>query len=348
MLPRANVQIALHTIATKVGAKIARGDGDFKISALCALDEPKSNALAFSRHSNLRRIKNAESLGALIAPSNATQIDLCAVKNLLLVDDPQAALFSLSKLFYQELPIAAGVSPHAIVDPSVQIGKNVKIGAFCVIGINCTIDDDTVIHPHVVIYGGVKIGKGCTIHAGAIIREGSIIGDYNLIQNGAVIGAEGFGYVLGPSGLQLLPHSGHVILDAHVDVGANTCIDRAALGNTTIGLNTKIDNLAQIGHNVRIGQHSVICGQAGIAGSVTIGDKVVLGGQSGVADHLSIASGARIAGHAGVSQNIEAPGDYAGYPTLPASRWRRASMLMARLPQLLRKLDLQDGRDDKN
>ena len=347
MLARVNAAFSLQAIATKIGAKLVRGDVNFKITALCSLDAPAANALAFSRHSNLGRIKNAAAIGALIAPSNATRIDECAAPNILLVDDPQAAIFSLSNLFYEATQVASGISPHAIVDPSAQLGKNVNVGPFCVIGANCAIADDTTIHPHVVIYAGAKIGKGCTIHSGAVIREGCIVGDYNLIQNGAIIGADGFGYVLGERGLQLMPHSGHVELAAHVDVGANSCIDRAALGTTVIGLNTKIDNLAQIGHNVRVGQHSVICGQVGIAGSATIGEKVVLGGQSGIADHLSIVSGTRIAGHAGVSQSIDVPGDYAGYPTIPASRWRRASVLLARLPEILRKLDLPETKNDE-
>lgn len=342
MLPRANAVYTVQELATKIGAKLVRGSADFKITALCSLDAPIATAAAFSRHPNLRRIKTAAQLGALIAPSAATHLEQCNAKNILLIDDPQTALFSLSQLFYEPIAVPAGISTHAVIDPSAKLAANVKVGPFCVIGANSEIGADTVIHSHVVIYAGAKVGRGCTIHAGAIIREGSVIGDFNLIQNGAVIGAEGFGYVQGPRGLQLMPHTGHVILAAHVDVGANTCIDRAALGSTTVGLNTKIDNLAQIGHNVRIGQHCAICGQVGIAGSVTIGDQVVLGGQSGVADHLHITSGARVAGHAGVTQSIEEKGDYAGYPTLPASRWRRASMLMARLPEMLRKGELKD------
>jgi len=347
VLARANAVYSLQAIAAKIDAKLVRGSPDFKISTLCSLDSPAPNAIAFTRHPNLRRIQGADLLGALLAPINATNLDRCATANVLLVADPQSALFSLSELFYQKIDVADGINSHAVIDPSAKLGANVKVGAFCVIEANCEVGSDTVIHSHVVIYPGAKIGKGCTIHAGAVIREGSIVGDYNLIQNGAVIGAEGFGYVPGPRGLQLVPHTGRVVLDAHVDVGANSCIDRAALGTTAIGLNTKIDNLAQIGHNVQIGQHAVICGQVGIAGSAKIGDKVVLGGQSGVADHLKIVSGARIAGHAGVSKNIETPGDYAGYPTLPASRWRRASMLMARLPQILKKLDLPGEVDDE-
>lgn len=342
MLAKPNVSFTVGQLAEKIGATVARGDSEYRISALCSLENPQPNAIAFSRNSNLRRIASLESLGALIAPLNAVYNDQVKIKNLLLVKNPQVSIISLSQLFYQPIVVAREIHPTAVIDASVNIDPDVAVGAYSVIGANCKIGAGTTIHPHVVIYAGSVIGRNCVIHAGAVVREGCTIGDNNLIQNGVVIGAEGFGYVPSTNGLKLMPHSGTVILENNIDVGANACIDRAALGETRIGENTKIDNLAQIGHNVIIGRDSLLCGQVGVAGSVEIGQRVVLGGQVGVADHMTIASDVRIAGHSGVTESIREKGDYAGYPILPASKWRRCYALLTRLPKIIKKLDLSN------
>jgi UDP-3-O-[3-hydroxymyristoyl] glucosamine N-acyltransferase len=176
------------------------------------------------------------------------------------------------------------------------------------------------------------MGAGVTLHSGVSLREGTVLGSHVTVHNNTVIGGDGFGYVPDPSvGLRKVPHVGNVIIEDQVEIGANTSIDRGALGSTKIGFGTKIDNQVQIGHNVTIGKFCIICGQTGIAGSVTIGDRCVFGGGSGAADHVSICSGVRLGGRTGATGNINEPGDYLGFPALAASQWKRAQAALRRL-----------------
>jgi len=185
------------------------------------------------------------------------------------------------------------------------------------------------------------------IHARVVLREDIEISDGVILQPGAVIGADGFGYIADPKrGLVTVPQIGTVILDAAVEVGANSCIDRATLGRTLIGQGTKLDNLVQVAHNSRIGSYSLLCAQVGIAGSSTIGNNVVLGGHSGVGDHVKIVDNVRVAAKAGVIQDISKPGDYGGYPAVPAREWRRMVGALVRLPDRLRKLSAKSNDEE--
>ena len=205
------------------------------------------------------------------------------------------------------------------------------------IGAEVQIGNNVTIHPHVVIYPGTIIEDDCIIHSGAIIREYCHLKKGCVIQNGAVIGSDGFGYVPDPAlGLRAVPQVGRAVLGPLVDVGANSCIDRGALGDTSISLGTKVDNLVQVGHNVSIGEHTIVCGQSGIAGSTRIGARCVLGGSTGVGDHLNIPDDCRFGGNSGVITAIDEPGDYMGHPAIPAQQWRRQGVAVKKLPGLLK------------
>jgi UDP-3-O-[3-hydroxymyristoyl] glucosamine N-acyltransferase len=258
----------------------------------------------------------------------------CALAGIF-VEQPQAAFIALLPKFFQPYSTAGGISPKADVAASAQIDPSASIGAFTVIGEGVVIQAGVVIHPHVVIYPGVTIGARTVIHSGAVVREDCVIGENSVIQNGAVIGGDGFGYIPVPGqGLVLVPQVGSVVLGSRVDVGSNSCIDRGAIGPTTIGTGTKIDNLVQVGHNTTVGSHSILCGQVGIAGSATIGNRVTLGGSSGVADHVTIVDEVRCAGWTGVAQDLTEKGDYAGFPAVPASEWRREVATIRSLSRL--------------
>ena len=181
-----------------------------------------------------------------------------------------------------------------------------------------------------------------------MIREDCIVGSDTVIQNGAVIGADGFGYVPDKElGLAPVPQVGVVVLSDRVDVGANACIDRATLGTTLVGLGTKIDNLVQVGHNTKIGKFAILCGQTGVAGSCDIGNQVVLGGAVGVADHIQIVDGCRIAGKSVVFGNLTEKNDYAGYPARPAGEWRRSMAIVSKLGRDSRKVNSRRERSIK-
>lgn len=316
-------------LVTKLGLKLIGEDRD--ITCLCPIDEPKNGGLSFAKKASVVTEEALSTLSGLIV-TDETAKDLTSFKGSLIISQqPHYSLIDLIPLFFPKETSSPFIHPTAVIDPSSET-SNITAGAYVVIGKRCKFGTNVIIHPQVVIYDDVTIGSNVTIHSGTIIREGTQIGNNLSIQPGAIIGSDGFGYLPDPKvGIRSVPQVGTVVLKDGVDVGANSCIDRAALGTTLIGRSTKIDNLVQIGHNVKIGEFSLICGQAGIAGSSTLGNQVILGGQAGIADHLNIAEKSRIAAHSGVVTNIKESGDYAGYPAIPASRWKRIHVAVQKL-----------------
>lgn len=324
------------------------GKRDRVVKGICPLDEMLPDCLAFTRETRIAKIgeiaRTKKPAALLVSKDVEGTLSPDGLETTFIsVSDPLAALVELLPQFYSAHERLAGVSPKAEVHKSATIGKNVSIGAFSVIGADVRVDDDVTIHPHVTIYPGVSIGKRAVIHSGAVIREDCILGADIVVQNGAVIGADGFGYFLSPgAGLKSVPQVGIVRLADGVDVGANACIDRATLGTTAIGQGSKLDNLVQIGHNVTVGRYSIICGHAGIAGSCRIGDQVTIGGNVGIADHLTISDGCRVGGQSGVTNDLSEKGEYVGYPAQKATDWRRQSVALKRLPALLKQMKNMD------
>jgi UDP-3-O-[3-hydroxymyristoyl] glucosamine N-acyltransferase len=203
------------------------------------------------------------------------------------------------------------LAPNVIIGPGAEVGKNSRIGAGSVIG------------------RGVTIGRNCEIGSQAGVRFAHV-GDEVIIQSGAQLGGSGFGFASGPRGHAKIPQLGRVIVQDHVEIGANTTIDRGALADTVVGEGSKIDNLVQIGHNTMVGRHCVIVGQTGISGSVVLGDFVVIGGMVGIADHVVIGPGARVAAKAGVTRDLPGGRDYGGFPAKPVREWRREMATLSR------------------
>jgi UDP-3-O-[3-hydroxymyristoyl] glucosamine N-acyltransferase len=220
--------------------------------------------------------------------------------------------------------------PLSAIDPSARLG----VGAVCAPGVflgpGVEIGDGTVVGPGCVIGRGVKIGRNCRIDAQVSIAY-ALIGDGVVIQSGARIGSDGFGFAPSPQGLTKVPQLGRVILQDRVEIGANATIDRGALADTVIGEGTKLDNMVHVGHNVRIGRYCVIAAQTGISGSSTIGDFVMMGGQTGVADHVSIGGKTQIAARGGVTRSLPGGQIYGGFPAKPVRDWRRETATLARL-----------------
>lgn len=326
--------LRLDEIARQING-VVHGDGAVTIDAACPIDAGVPNGLGFTRADSPARLDRAlrqTRCAAALVPTKAITPNSAYPIPVIAVPDPVLAMTKVVPLFFEPAEIGDGISPKAEIHPSARIGRNVRIGPFCVVGPRVSIGDDVVLHPHVVLYPGATIGDRTTLHAGAVVREECTVGADSVIQNGAVIGADGFGYTPDPTrGLVPVPQVGTVVLSAGVDVGANTCIDRATFGQTQIHDGTKIDNLVQIGHNTVIGRHGIVCGQVGIAGSCAIGDGVVLAGSVGVADHISIASGARIAARSAVIRDLDERGDYAGNPAVSARLWNRAMASLLKL-----------------
>jgi UDP-3-O-[3-hydroxymyristoyl] glucosamine N-acyltransferase len=339
-VPRDN-SIALGAVANLLGGTLV-GDPQATIHGVCSLDEQMPDAVAFSNVSTLgalQKVLDRIHSRALLIRDSLDTGTLDTTANLVRVAEPLPAMLRLVPLFYSEIEVERVVSPHADVHPSARIGRDVHIAAFCSIAEHAIVGDRAVLFPGVVLYPYAQVGAESILHSGVTVRERCVIGDDSVIQNGAVIGSDGFGYHPSPEGHQAVPQVGVALLGDRVDVGANTCVDRATLGTTSIARGVKVDNLAQIGHNVNIGEHAIVCGDVAIGGSTKIGKGAVLAGASSYADHLEIADGARFTGRAAAGHvRTYEKGDYTGYPARPISQWKREQVMIRKLPSVLKRL----------
>jgi UDP-3-O-[3-hydroxymyristoyl] glucosamine N-acyltransferase len=243
----------------------------------------------------------------------------------------------LEKLHFDKTE--SGISETAVIGKNVIMGKNVSIGDNTVIEDNVIIGDDTIIKHNITIENNVKIGKNCLIYSNVSIRNDCIIGNRVILHPGVIIGSDGFGYAPTQSGPYKIPQIGIVRIEDDVEVGANSCIDRAAIEETIIGKGVKIDNLVQIGHNVIIGKNTIIAGNTGIAGSTKIGENCLIGGAVGIADHIKIGNNVKIAGGTGVTGSVADNKIIAGYPMMDIKAWRLAFGSLRNYPDIKRKIE---------
>jgi UDP-3-O-[3-hydroxymyristoyl] glucosamine N-acyltransferase len=309
-------------------ACLYRGDGSVKIRGVSSLEAAGPNELVFFSSEKFRQLLGKTRAAAAVVPTGES-FDRIPV---LFSPNPQLTFVRAAGLFEQEQEPDKGIHPTACVSPSARIGKNVSIGALTVIADLVEIGDDTIIHPLVSVYPRVTIGQKCRIHSHVSLRESVRVGNHVVLHNGVVIGSDGFGYIQDEKGKRVkIPQTGNVIVEDHVEIGANTTIDRATFGTTLIKRGTKIDNLVQIGHNVEIGEHGILMGQVGIAGSCRIGDHVILSGQVGVADHIDIGNHTVVAAKSGITKNVPEKSFIAGTPHQDIREWRKS---WAAIPQL--------------
>ena len=256
---------------------------------------------------------------------------------LLISDDPEISFLNAVKLLHPEPVFKRQVSEHAILAETTTLGFDVHVGALTTIGQFSSVGDSSTIEAGVRIGNHVAIGKNCRIHPNVVIYDHCIIGNDVIIHAGAIIGADGFGYKFRDNQHIKVPHVGHVEIDDHVEIGANTCIDRGALGATRIGTGSKIDNLVQLGHNNVVGRNVIICGQSGISGSCVIEDGAILAGSAGVADHVTIGSRAVVMARSGISADVKPGSQVFGSPAKDKKvAWRELASL-SKLPELLQK-----------
>jgi UDP-3-O-[3-hydroxymyristoyl] glucosamine N-acyltransferase len=241
-----------------------------------------------------------------------------------------------------------GVHPQASVAADASVDPTASIGPFAAIGPGARIGAGTVIHPHVVIGADAVVGPDCLVHAHVSIRERCRLGARVVVQNGAVIGSDGYGFAQRPDGShEKIPQTAPVVIEDDVEIGANTTIDRPAVGETRIKAGTKIDNLVQIAHGVVLGRHVLLAAQVGIAGSTVVGDHVTFGGQVGVGGHLTIGDRVRAVGQSGITNSVEAGEFVSGYPAIPNNEWRRSSAVFRKLPAMRRQLKDLEARLQK-
>jgi UDP-3-O-[3-hydroxymyristoyl] glucosamine N-acyltransferase len=258
---------------------------------------------------------------------------------LLRVADPQLALVKAMEVFHPSRhEVGMGVHPTAVIAPGAEVGNDVSLHAHVVVEAGARIGDRAILMPGVFVGAGVELGDDVLIYPNAILREGVTLGQRVIVHAGAVIGADGFGFAPNGHGMQKIPQVGRVVIGDDVEIGANTTIDRATLGETVVGSGTKIDNLVQIGHNVKIGCNTVICAQVGVSGSVEVGDRVVLAGQAGIAGHIHIGDGVIVGAQAGVTRSIADGECVLGAPARPRTQAGRRVAMVSRLPQMLERL----------
>ena len=253
---------------------------------------------------------------------------------LIKVDNAYESLAKLLNLYEMSKPKRTGIDARAYVAETAKIGKDVYIAPFACIGDHAEVGDNTVIHPHATVGGGAKIGSNCILYANSTVYHDCRVGNNCILHAGCVIGADGFGFAPTPQGYEKIPQIGIVILEDNVEVGANTCIDRATMGATVIHSGVKLDNLVQIAHNDEIGSHTVMAAQVGIAGSTKVGEWCMFGGQVGIAGHLKIGNQVNLGAQSGVPGHIKSGSQLIGTPPMELKQFFKASIVQKSLPEM--------------
>ncbi len=327
-------RLTLRELAERLGCPL-EGDGSVEIGRVATLEAAGPGDVSFLSNPKYTSQLSTTRASAVILGADAAPAPCPTLR----APDPYLAFAAAAALLAPDDRPAPGVSPSAHVGPGATIGPSCHIGAFASVGDGAAIGARTIVHPHVVIYPGVVIGDDCVVHAHASIRERCRIGNRVIIQNGAVIGSDGYGFAPRPDGtFQKIPQAAPVVIEDDVEIGANTAIDRPAVGETRIQAGTKIDNLVHVAHGVRVGRNVMLAGQVGIAGSTTIGDSSVFGGQVGIAGHLHIGKGTKATAQTGIPNSLPDGSFVSGYPAIDNREWLKSSAVFRRLPEMKKAL----------
>ena len=330
----------LGELAKLLGAEL-RGNPDVEITGVKGIEEAGPAEITFVANPRYASLAHATRAAAVLVEPDFQEIAAATLR----IRNPYHAFSRALGVFYQPPAYAAGVHPTAVIDPTAEIGEGAHIGAYAVVGPHVRLGPHATLLPHVVLYGGVRAGSNFFAHAHAVVRENCIIGDYVTLENGVIIGGDGFGFAKNNEGRwEKIPQSGPVRIGSHVDVQANACVDRATVGATEIGDGAKIDNLVQVGHGSRVGENTLLCAQTGLAGSSVVGNNAILAGQAGVAGHCTIGDGVILTAQSGVSHDIPAGKMISGSPGFDNRLWLRAVAIFQRLPDLLKRVNRLEAR----
>jgi len=324
--------MTLGQIAKSLGVAL-EGDPDQEVTGVAPLETARPDQISFCTHPKYAALARTSRAGALLVPRDAK-----FPGSLLKADNPQAVLIDLLQLFHPPRTPPGGIHPSAQVEASARVHPTATVGALTVIGSHAVVAERTWIFPLVYVGDGAEIGAECVIYPHVVIRDGVKLGNRVIVHPGAVLGADGFGYVFDGSRHRKIPQVGTVVVEDEVEIGANVTVDRATLGQTLIRRGAKIDNLVQIGHNVEIGEDAILVGQVGISGSTKVGKRAILAGQVGVGDHVTLGDGVMLGAQSGVASDIREAGPYLGSPARPAAEAKRIYAALPRLPALLRRV----------
>jgi len=321
----------LSQIASLLGARLENGSPDTEITGVAGIDQAGAGQLAFVANPKYAPTARVTRAAAVIVAEDFPPIPAAMLRS----RNPYLAFARAVELFYQPPQYAPGIHPTAAIHASARLGENAYVGPYVVIDRDVEIGRNAVLLAHVVIYPGARIGDNFFAHAHAVVREHCRLGDSVILQNGVVIGADGFGFAKDDAGhWHKIPQSGPAVLEDDVEVQANSCIDRASVGETRIGRGVKIDNVVQVGHGSKVGEDTLLCAQVGLAGSTELGKNVILAGQVGVAGHCKLGDGVIVTAQSGTHGDIPAGSMVSGSPAFDHKQWMRSTALFAKLPEI--------------
>ena len=323
----------LSTIASALNLRLENGSPDTDITGLNGIEQAGPGELTFVSNPKYSAAARTTRASAVIVSENFPAIPAAVLR----AKDPYLSFAQALELFHAPVRYEPGVHPTAVVHATAKLGPGAHIGPYVVIGEHVAIGANAVLLAHVVVYRGVAIGDNFFAHAHAVVRENCRIGHNVLLQNGVIIGTDGFGFAKTAEGRwHKIPQPAPVVIGDDVEIQANSCIDRASVGETRIGRGVKIDNLVQVGHGSQIGEDALLCSQVGLAGSTEIGNRVILTGQVGVVGHCKVGDNAIVTPQSGVANDIAAGALVSGAPAVDHKLWLKYSAILPRLPEIAR------------
>ncbi len=327
--------MTLAELATRISARL-EGPGDAVVHGFAPIEDAVEGQVTFIAHGKYNAAARISRASAIIAREAVPG----ASATFLIAANPYLAYATAVELFHPPYRPGAGISGKADIHSTAVICAGATISAFVSIGEGSTVGAGSILFPGVVVGRNVRIGSDCRIYPNAVIYDDVVVGDRVILHAGSVLGSDGFGFAPSATGYKKIPQVGTVEISDDVEIGANTTVDRAALGVTRVGRGTKLDNLVQVGHNVVIGTDTVIASQTGISGSCKVGNRVMIGGQSGLAGHLEIGDGIMLGAKCGVADSLKASDSkvWSGIPVMPHGTWLRNAALMPKLPELFRRV----------
>jgi len=332
--------IILKQLADFCGARLEGGDSSTIIQSAADITSAQPGQVTQLTNSRYaRHIKDSTASACFIADGFAVE-NVPEGMALLICADPELSFVKAVELLHPARVYNGQVAPQAVLEANVSMGEDVYIGPYAIIGENTSLGDSSQIHAGAYIGNNVRIGRNCKIYPYAVIYDDVVLGNNVVIHSGAIIGADGFGYKFRNNQHVKVPQVGNVVIEDNVEIGANTCVDRGALGSTVIGMGSKIDNLVQIGHNNKVGKHVIMCGLTGVSGSCNIDDYAILAGSSGIADHVNIGQGAVVMARAGVAGDVKAGTQVFGSPAKDKKTAYKEQIALSKLPELLKRVKM--------
>jgi len=333
----------LREIAERLGC-VVEGDGSVEIAGVAGIEKAGPGTLTFLSNPKYKRALAATRAAAILAAPNAGPMPIPVLRS----TNPYLDFARAIELFHEAPRYAPGIHPTAVIAKTARIGAESHVGPYCFVDENVEIGPHAVLHSFVAIYRGARIGAHFFAHSHAVVREGCAIGQRVILQNGVVVGADGFGFAKREDGSwQKMLQTGPAVIEDDVEIQANACVDRATVGETRIRRGAKLDNLVQVGHASAVGENTLLCAQVGLAGTTTVGKGCILAGQVGAAGHLTIGDGAVVTAQSGVPGDVPARAQYSGYPAMESRHWRRCVAAFLRLPDLVRTVRRLEERQDK-